>query len=63
MSSCIYDVVVIGGGATGCSVARELSRYHLTPVLLERGGGRMLRNFQKPTAPSSMPDMMRPTVP
>ena len=46
MSSCIYDVVVIGGGVTGCSVARELSRYHLHTCLLEREGGRMLRNFQ-----------------
>lgn len=36
MSSCIYDVVVIGGGVTGCSVARELSRYHLHTCLLER---------------------------
>ncbi|MCB6609877.1 NAD(P)/FAD-dependent oxidoreductase [[Clostridium] symbiosum] len=36
MSSCIYDVVVIGGGVTGCSVARELSRYNLHTCLLER---------------------------
>lgn len=36
MSGSIYDVVVIGGGVTGCSVARELSRYHLRTCLLER---------------------------
>ena len=24
-----YDVVVIGGGVVGCSIARELSRYDL----------------------------------
>lgn len=32
-----YDVVVIGGGVTGCSIARELSRYQLSTCLLERG--------------------------
>lgn len=36
MSSSIYDVVVIGGGVTGCSVARELSGYQLRTCLLER---------------------------
>ena len=30
------DVVVIGGGVVGCAIARELSRYSLTVVLLER---------------------------
>lgn len=30
------DVVVIGGGVVGCAIARELSRYLLTVVLLER---------------------------
>ena len=29
------DVVVIGGGIVGCAIARELSRYSLTVVLLE----------------------------
>ncbi len=29
------DVVVIGGGVVGCAIARELSRYSLTVVLLE----------------------------
>lgn len=31
-----YDVVIIGGGVTGCAVARELSRYDLHTCLLER---------------------------
>ena len=30
------DVVVIGGGVVGCAIARELSRYSLNVVLLER---------------------------
>ncbi len=32
-----YDVVVIGAGVSGCSVARELARYDLRVVVLERG--------------------------
>lgn len=32
-----YDVAVIGGGVTGCAVARELSRYDLKICVLERG--------------------------
>ena len=31
-----YDVAVIGGGVVGCAVLRELSRYHLRSVLLEK---------------------------
>jgi glycerol-3-phosphate dehydrogenase len=31
-----YDVVVIGGGVVGCAVLRELSRYGLRLLLLER---------------------------
>ncbi len=30
------DVVIIGGGVTGCSIARELSKYDLKIVLIER---------------------------
>lgn len=30
------DVVIIGGGITGCSIARELSRYDLKITLLEK---------------------------
>lgn len=31
-----YDVVIIGGGVTGCAVARELSRYRINTALLEK---------------------------
>lgn len=31
-----YDVVIIGGGVTGCAAARELSRYDLRVCVLER---------------------------
>ena len=31
-----FDAVVIGGGVTGCAVARELSRYELHIALVER---------------------------
>ncbi len=33
----MYDVAVIGGGVSGCSIARELSRFQLRVVLLESG--------------------------
>ncbi len=32
----MYDAVIIGGGVVGCSIARELSRYHVKLALLER---------------------------
>jgi len=32
----VYDVIVIGGGVVGCAVLRELSRYDLKLLLLER---------------------------
>lgn len=31
-----YDVVIIGGGVTGCAVARELMRYRVRAVLIEK---------------------------
>jgi len=31
-----FDIIIIGGGATGCAVARELSRYDLSVCLLEK---------------------------
>jgi len=31
-----YDVIVVGGGVVGCAVARELSRYDLEILLLEK---------------------------
>lgn len=33
----MFDVAVIGGGVTGAAVARELSRYHLSVIVLEKG--------------------------
>lgn len=32
----MYDVLIIGGGVVGCAVARELSRYRLKILLLEK---------------------------
>lgn len=31
-----YDILIIGGGAVGCAVARELSRYALSIALVEK---------------------------
>lgn len=31
-----FDVLIIGGGAVGCAVARELSRYRCSIALVER---------------------------
>ncbi len=33
----MHDVVIIGGGVIGCSIARELSRYALDIIVLEKG--------------------------
>ena len=32
----MYDTVIIGGGIIGCAVSRELARYDLQCILLER---------------------------
>lgn len=32
----LYDVVIIGGGVIGCAIARELTRYQLRVVLVEK---------------------------
>ena len=31
------DVIIIGGGVIGCAVARELSKYNVDTLVLERG--------------------------
>ena len=31
-----YDVAIIGGGVVGTAIARELSRYEIKVVVLER---------------------------
>ena len=36
MTDSIFDVAVIGAGVVGCSIARELSRFKLKVVVLER---------------------------
>ncbi len=36
MSLPLYDVAIVGGGVVGCAIARELSRYRLKTVLLEK---------------------------
>ncbi|MDO4741411.1 MAG: FAD-dependent oxidoreductase, partial [Eubacteriales bacterium] len=33
----VYDVAVIGAGVVGCCIARELSRYSLSTIVLEAG--------------------------
>ncbi len=33
----MYDVIVVGAGVVGCSTARELSRYKLNVLVLEKG--------------------------
>ena len=33
-----YDVAVIGAGVVGCAIARELARYEVSSVVLERSG-------------------------
>ncbi|MFP4222047.1 MAG: NAD(P)/FAD-dependent oxidoreductase [Phormidium sp.] len=34
----LYDVLIIGGGVIGCTIARELSRYAITTALIEKEG-------------------------
>jgi len=32
------DVVIIGAGITGCAIARELSKYKVEIIVVERAG-------------------------
>lgn len=32
----MYDIIIIGGGVIGCAIARELSRYELKTIILEK---------------------------
>jgi len=34
----MYDVCIIGAGVVGCAIARELSRYELRTIVLDRAG-------------------------
>ncbi|MBU0468699.1 MAG: NAD(P)/FAD-dependent oxidoreductase [Candidatus Omnitrophica bacterium] len=36
MQNKTYDIIIIGGGVVGCSIARELSKYNLKVALLEK---------------------------
>lgn len=36
MEQGVYDVIVVGAGAVGCAAARELSRYELSVLVLEK---------------------------
>ena len=36
MTEEIYDVIIIGAGAVGCAIARELSRYSIRTLVLEK---------------------------
>ena len=31
-----FDVLIVGGGAVGCAIARELARYRLSIALVEK---------------------------
>lgn len=53
----MYDVVIIGAGVSGCAVARELSRYEVKAVVLEKALD-VCEEPPRPTAALSMPDMM-----
>lgn len=44
MESLNYDAVIIGGGVTGCAVARELSRYER--LCTGKGRGCVLGNIE-----------------
>ena len=33
----MWDAIIIGAGISGCSVARELARYQLKVLVLEKG--------------------------
>ncbi len=32
----MYDIAIVGGGVTGTAIARELSKYNLQTVLIEK---------------------------
>lgn len=38
MNNPTYDIIIIGAGVTGCAIARELSRYKLSTIVLEKSG-------------------------
>lgn len=41
-----HDIVIIGAGVSGSAIARELSRYDLDIVVLEKTRGYLFRDFE-----------------
>ena len=37
MATCVYDVLVVGGGVVGCAIIHELTLHGYRCVLLEKG--------------------------
>lgn len=58
----MYDAIIIGAGVTGCAIARELSRYQLNILVLEKKRTSAAEP-PKQTAPSSMPDTTQSPAP
>jgi glycerol-3-phosphate dehydrogenase len=60
------DVLIIGGGISGCSIARELSRYRLSILLVDKESDVALhasgRTWIYPKAPSSSITWSPPTA-
>ena len=46
MNGNTYDVVIIGGGVIGSSIARALSKYECRTVLLAKRRGCLLRHIE-----------------
>ena len=57
----MHDIIIIGAGVSGCACAQELSRYDAKILVVEKGGGRLLRR-PRPTAPLSTLGTTRPTA-
>ena len=45
------NVVVIGAGAVGCAVARELSKYKIDVVVVDKNEDLSLIHISEPTRP------------
>lgn len=53
------DVCVVGSGAGGATVAKELAEAGLSVILLEEGGHHQTSDFQKPISPESIINLYR----
>ena len=54
-----YEVIIIGAGVSGCAIARELSRYEVKCLVLDKEED-VCCEQAKPTVRLSMQDMMQP---